>query len=317
MNKVKLILSVAFFSLTSILFAQTINEAGEALNNGIGALKAKDYSAAIKAFENCIAICDQLGDEGADLKITAETQLPNTYFNHGLNFYRAKKYDQAISTFQKTSELAAGLNDSKTSGKAKNYVARVYNSKGSAQYKAKDYDNALDSFEKALEADGKYFKAYYSKALVYNKQKNTEAYKIAMDKVIELGPVSDKTVQAAKTSVFRKFRTAAGKALQAANYSKSIENVDVALTYADGDAQIFYFATIAYNGLSNWQKAIETGTKALELEQKSKSNINFELGKAYEGIGNNVEACKAYKGVVDGPNKAAAQHKITQELKCN
>ena len=96
-----------------------------------------------------------------------------------------------------------------------------------------------------------------------------------------------------------------------------MENIDIALNYESGDAQIFYFATIANNGLSNWQKAIEFGNKALSFEQKSKSNLYFELGKAYEGIDNKSEACKAYKGVIDGPNQAAAQYKITQELKCN
>jgi tetratricopeptide (TPR) repeat protein len=317
MNKLKLFLSVTFLSLTSLMFAQSMNEAGEALNNGIGALKAKDYVAAIKAFDNCITICDQLGDEGADLKMTAETQLPNAYYNKALNLYRAKKFDEAINTFQKTSELASGLNDAKTAGKAKNYIARVYNTKGSAQYKAKDYDNALASFDNALNADGTYFKAYYSKGLVYNKQKNTEAFKAAMDKVIELGPEGNKTVKAAKTTVFRSFRSAAGKALQAGNYSKSIENVETALTYSGGDAQIFYFATIANNGLKKWQKAIDSGNKAVELEKKSKSNIYFELGKAYEGMSNKAEACKSYKKVTDGPNLAAAKHKVTEELKCN
>ncbi len=317
MNKLKIFLSVTFLSLTSLMFAQTMNEAGEALNNGIGALKAKDYSAAIKAFDNCISICDQLGDEGADLKMKAETQLPNSYFNLGLGQYKGKKFDNAIATFQKASELAAGLNDAKTTKKAKNYMARVYNSKGSGQYKAKDYDNALVSFDNALKADGNYFKAYYSKGLVYNKQKNTEAFKAAMDKVIELGPESDKTVKAAKTTVFRSFRSAAGKALQAGNYSKSVENVETALTYSGGDAQIFYFATIAYNGLKKWNNAIESGKKAVELEKKSKSNIYFELGKAYEGTSNKAEACKAYKNVTDGPNLAAAKHKVTEELKCN
>ena len=317
MNKLRLFLSITFLSLTSLMFAQTMNEAGEALNNGIGALKAKNYPAAIKAFDNCITICDQLGDEGADLKMTAETQLPSAYYNLGLNQYRGKKFDEAIATFQKTSDLAAGLNDAKTASKAKNYMARVYNTKGSSQYKAKDYENALASFDNALKADGKYFKAYYSKGLVYNKQKNVEAFKAAMDKVIELGPASDKTVAAAKTTVFRSFRSAAGKDLQAGNYSKSVENVETALTYSDGDAQIFYFATIAYNGLKKWQNAIESGNKAIELEKKSKSNIYFELGKAFEGTSNKAEACKAYKKVSDGPNLAAAKHKVTEELKCN
>ena len=317
MNKFRFILSIAFLSLSSLLFSQTMNEAGEAFNNGIAALKAKNYSKAIEAYNTCITICDKLGDEGASLKINAESQIPDAYFKLATSLYQSKKFDEAIKAYEKSNESALKINDTETSDKAKNYIARVYNTKGSAQYKANNFDNALASFDKALKADGTYFKAYYSKALVYNKQENVEAFKNAMDKVIELGPANDKTVAAAKTTVFRSFRADAGKALQAGNFKKSIENIDIALNYGSGDAQTFYFATIAYNGLSNWNKAIEYGNKAIALEKKSKSNIYFELGKAYEGNDNLSEACKAYKNVTDGPNKAAAEHKVTTELKCN
>lgn len=317
MNKIKLILSVAFLSLSSFLFAQTMNEAGEAFNNGIAAVKANDYVAAIKAYTECIDICSKLGDEGVDMKMKAESQIPEAYFKIGIGLYQAKKFDEAIINFQKSSDFALKLNDNQNSDKALNYVARVYTTKGSAQYKAEDYDNAIASFDKAIQADVTYSKAYYSKGLVYNKQDKADEFKAAMDKVIELGPANDKTVEAAKSTVFKSFRADAGKALQAGNFKKSIEYIDIALNYEEGDAQILYFATIAYNGLSNWQKAIDFGKKAVELETKDKSKVYFELGKAYEGIDNKSEACSAYKKVTSGPNVAAAQHKIKNELKCN
>lgn len=317
MNKIRLTLIIAFLSLTSIIFAQTMNEAGEAFNAGIAALKAKDYAKAIKEYNNCISLCDQIGDEGAEMKMQAESQLPSAYYNLAGSLYRGKKFDEAISTYAKTAEYATNLNNADLAKKAKENMAKVYYSKGTALYKAKNYDNALTAFNKGIEADPSYFKSFYGKGLVYNKQDNAEAFKAAMDKAIELGPANDKTVAAAKTTVFRSFRTDAGKALQAGNFKNAVENINIALNYESGDAQTFYFAIIAYNGLSNWNKAIESGKKALELEKKSKSNIYFELGKAYEGIANKAEACNAYKKVTDGPNKPAADHKVNTELKCN
>lgn len=316
MNKVKLTLSIAFLSLSTIIFAQTMNDAGEAFNAGIAALKAKDYAKAIEEYNNCISLCDQIGDEGAEMKMQAESQLPSAYYNLAGTLYRGRKFDEAINTYAKAAEHASSLNKADLAKKAKGNMAKVYYSKGTGQYKAKDYDNALASFDKGIEADGSYFKNYYGKGLAYNKQDNAEAFKASMDKAIELGPANDKTVKAAKTVVFRSFRTAAGKALQAGNFKSSIENIDIALAYGE-DAQAYYFATIAHNGLKNWNKAVESGNKAVELEKKSKSNIYFELGKAHEGAANNAEACKAYKNVIDGPNKAAADHKVKNELKCN
>ncbi len=317
MNKVKLTLSIAFLSLTTLIFAQTMNEAGESFNAGIAALKAKNYAKAIEEYNNCIALCEKIGDEGADMKSQAESQLPSAYYNLAGSLYRGKKLDEAINAYKKAAEHATNLNKADLAEKSKNNIAKVYYSKGTSQYKAGAYDNALVSFDKGIEADPSYFKTFYGKGLVYNKQENTEAFKAAMDKAIELGPATDNTVKAAKTTVFRSFRTDAGKALQAGNFKSSIENIDIALNYESGDAQIFYFGTIAYNGLSNWNKAIEYGKKAVELEKKSKSNIYFEMGKAYEGTSNTAEACKAYKQVIDGPNKAAAEHKVKTELKCN
>ncbi len=317
MNKLRLLLSVIFLSSSMAIFSQALNEAGEAFNAGISAAKAKNYDAAIEAYKNCINLCEQIGDEGANLKIQAESQIPGAFYNNGLALYKTRQFDNAIKSFSDAADHATNVNDSGTKGKANNYIARVYNSKGSALYKEKDYDNALIAFDKAIEADGSYFKAYYSKGLVYNKQKNTAEFKAAMDKVIELGSATDNTVKAAKTTVFRSFRTEAGKALQAGNFNKSVENIELALTYDAGDAQIFYFATIAYNGLSQWQKALDSGEKALEFEQNSKSEVYYNLGKAYEGLGDNGQACSAYKNVTDGPNLAVAQHKINTELKCN
>jgi len=317
MNKIKLILSVAFLSLSSFLFSQTMNEAGEAFNKGIEAAKANNYVAAIKAYTECVDICIKLGEEGEDMKMKAESQIPDAYFKIGIASYQAQKFDEAGINFQKSSEFALKLNDKENSDKALNYIARVYTTKGSAQYKDEDYDNAIISFDKAIKADETYSKAYYSKGLVYNKQDKAEEFRAAMDKVIELGPADDKTVEAAKLTVFRSFRADAGKALQAGNFNKSMEYVDIALNYGEGDAQILYFATIANNGLSNWQKAIDFGKKAVELETKDKSKVYFELGKAYEGIDNKSEACSAYKKVTSGPNVAAAQYKVKNELKCN
>ena len=317
MNKIKLILSIAFLSLSSFLFSQTMNEAGEAFNKGIEATKANDYVAAIKAYTECINICIKLGEEGKDMKMKAESQIPDAYFKIGIASYQTQKFDEAVINFQKSSEFAIKLNDKENSDKALNYIARVYTTKGSAQYKDEDYNNAIMSFDKALQADGAYFKAYYSKGLVYNKQDKAEEFRAAMDKVIELGPADDKTVEAAKSTVFKSFRADAGKALQAGSFNKSMEYIEIALNYGEGDAQILYFATIANNGLSNWQKAIDFGKRAVELETKDKSKVYFELGKAYEGIDNKSEACSAYKKVTSGPNVAAAQYKVKNELKCN
>jgi len=101
MNKIKLILSVAFLSVTMVLFSQTINEAGEAFNNGGAHFKAKNYTSAIEEYTKCIELCNALGGEGDELLSKAESSLVLSYVNMGKAQYRAKKFDAAIIAISK------------------------------------------------------------------------------------------------------------------------------------------------------------------------------------------------------------------------
>ena len=316
MNKVKVILSVLFLNFTVFLFAQTINQAGEAFNNGIQNTKDKNYELAIKSYNKCIDICKAIGAEGDELKANAEKQLTNAYYYSGKNFYISKKYDEAIRDFKKTVEIAENTNNPEMVDKANDYLAKVYRLKGNDFYKKKDYERAITNFDKALYYNPKYFKAYYGKALVFKKLEDTENFRIAMDKVIELAPADDQTSAKAKSISRKLYITLAGKDLQHGDNSAALNLLNISLEYGTTDPQAYYFFAIIYNNTSKWDKAIESAQKALEYEKESKVNIYFELGKAYEGAGNKEAACNAYKNVTTGPNVEAAKHKITQELKC-
>lgn len=314
MNKLKLILSVAFLSVTMVLFSQTINEAGEAFNNGGAHFKAKNYTSAIEEYTKCIEICNGLGGEGDELLSKAESSLVLSYVNMGKNQYRAKKFDAAVTAFQAAYDKST---DDKRKKSAQQYLARVYNSKATAFYSAKKYPEALAAYNKSLEYDAKYVKAVYGKALVYRKQKNVEAFKATADQVIGMAPATNKTVAKMMSTASKFFIAEGGKALQASNFKKSVDMLNTGFAYKAGNAQAYYFAAIAYNGLKQWNSAIEAGNKSVILEKKSKSNAYFEIAKAYEGSGNKAKACSTYKNVVDGPNAESAKYKIETELKCN
>ena len=318
MNKVRLLLSVLFLSITVLVFSQTIDEAGTAFNEGIQKAKAKDYTAAIESYKNCVEICNGLGAEGDDLKANAEKQIPLAYYNLGKAQYKAKKLDDAVAAFESAMSNAEAINDEKSLNNSKKYLARTYNLKGSGFYKAKKYDDAIAMFDKALTYDEAYLRANNGKALAYRKQNNVEAYKAEVDYMIANGKEGDKVVAKAK-SVAAKFfaNTQAGKAIQAGDFKKAVDMMETGAGYGAINAQAYFFAAVAYNNLSQFQKAVDAGNNAVAKEKESKSNIYFELGKAYEGLGNSAKACSSYKNVTDGPNVEAAKYKMTQELKCN
>ncbi len=313
MNKLRLILSVAFLSVTMVLFSQTINEAGEAFNSGGAHFKAKNYPSAIEEYAKCIEICKSLGGEGDELLSKAESSLVLSYVNKGKDQYRAKKFDAAVTSFQAAFDKST---EDKYKKAAQQYLARVYNSKATAFYSAKKYTDALATYNKSLEYDAKYVKAAYGKALVYRKQKNVDAFKLAVDQVIGMAPATNKTVAKTVSTASKFFIAEGGKALQASKFQKAVDMLNTGFTYKAGNAQAYYFEAIAYNGLKQWNKAVEAGNKSVALEKKSKSNAYFEVAKAYEGSGDKAKACVTYKKVTDGPNLASAKYKIETELKC-
>ncbi len=313
MNKLRLVLSIAFLSFGLLAFSQTINEAGDALNNAISHYKAKNFTSAIEEYKKCIEICQSLDSDAAyDLLDKAESSLTKTYLSLGLAQYKAKKFDQAISIFETAQKQAKDSNSQKA---ATQYLSRVYNSKGTLFFNKDKFAEALAAFDKSLQLDPKYVKAVYGKSLVYKEQDNIAAFVAEMDKLIAMAPETDKTVRKAKSVASGFFIAEGGKALQVQKYAKAVEMLNKGFAYKSGNSQAYYFTAIAYNGLKQWNKAIESANKALSLEKGSKSNIYFELAKAYEGAGNKTQARTTYAKVTDGPNVAAAKHKIENELK--
>ncbi len=313
MNKLRLILSAALIAFCGMVYAQDINEAGEALNNGNSFIKAKKFALAIEEYKNCIDLCNEIGDDAYELSEKAKTALNIAYIGLGKAQYKAKKFDDALAAFTTAYESET---DEAKKKKTKAYIAKVLNSKGLALYKAKKYDEAIAVFDKSFENDETYVKAIYGKSLVYRKQGNIELFKAAVDQILEIGPAYDKKTVARTAKMVKGFFTAeGGKAIQSGKFKKATELLEMGFAYGPAKAQAHYFAAIAYNGIKNWNKAIENANKALALEKKSKSNINFELGKAYEGQGNKAKAIAAYRKVVDGANLDAAKHKINHELK--
>jgi len=160
---------------------------------------------------------------------------------------------------------------------AQQYLARVYNSKATGFYSAKKYTEALATFDKSLEYDATYVKAVYGKALVYRKQKNVEAFKATADQAIGMAPATNKTVAKMMSTASKFFIAEGGKALQASKFQKSVDMLNTGFAYKAGNAQAYYFAAIAYNGLKQWNNAIEAGNQSVTLEKKSKSNAYFEI----------------------------------------
>jgi tetratricopeptide (TPR) repeat protein len=315
--KIKFIVAlVILISATFAISAQTLDEAGAAFNAGIQFSKDLKYADAAASYEQTIDICKKIGDDGMDLQIKAEQQLPSTYFNLAKGLFEAKNYNDAIPNFEKSAQYADQMGETKTADASRTYLAGIYYAMGNGDYKNEALDKAIEKYNKALTYKPEYYKAFYGLGVVYKKQENLPLMKENLDKAISLAGDDTKTIGNAKDAAASAYQKAGALALQANKFNAAVENLVASQEYNNVEARTFFYLAIAYNGLSKWDDAITSATKALELQTEDKSDIYFELAKAQENKGDKASACTNYKNVTGGNNIAAAKFQIEQVLKC-
>lgn len=319
MKNLKRVLILLFVGLMSFSYAQDMNAAGEAFNNGNEAIKSKDFAGAVGFYESSLDECNMIGADAAELQPKVEAQLTKAYYYNAQVLYKKKKFDAAVAEFNKAIEAAGVSNDTKTAGKAKNFIPKVYTSQGMSMIIEKKYDESIVLFEKALSAKPKSVKAYYGMGLAYKEKDDIDAATESFDNVLKYGegkPKAEKTVKKAKSAAQKMLEANAAKELQIEHTQQAIDYLSKATSYGTGSANTYYMLALAYNKQSKFDDAIQAATQALAIEGADANSLNFELGKAYEGKGDSANACTSYKKVTGGPNVKAAEFQVKEVLKC-
>ena len=308
---------VCIFGSVIYVSAQDIEAAADAYNQAIGFTQAGNHTEALKLYQKTIELSEELGDEGMELLIRAEQQLPSTFFNVGKNLYEDKKLNEAIPYFEESVKYADQMGESRTADASRTYLAGIFTAQGNADLRADALDRAIENYNKAIRNKPDFARAYYGLGLVYRKQGNNEEMKQAMDKVIDLSPAGDKTAENARSAVATVYLNDGAMALQKSAWDQAIGSLTVSAEYNDAEPMTFYYMALAYNGKKQWDDAIEAAGKAIALNYENASDAWFEIGKANEGKGDTGAACEAYKKVTAGNNVAAAKYQVDQVLKCN
>lgn len=316
MKNLTIILTVIIMAFSGGLVAQDLNAAGEAYNDGIGFAKENQLMEAIESYQDCADICKELGEVGEGLKVKAETQISSIYLKLGIDAYKAKTFDTAISLFELSADYANIIGKPGSVAKANNYIAVCHAAGGNALIKEKKYADAIGKFKTSLEYNPQFFKAYYGMAICYSKTDSTEALESSVKKVIELGE-EDKTVQKAENLAAKYFLKLSGNAIQKENYREASMMAKRSIEYNYLEPTAFYYQALSNNYMGNFDEAITAVQLGIKAKPEDESNLQFELGRAYEGKADNTKACEAYAKVVSGPNVDAAAYQRTTVLGCN
>ena len=313
------VMVMALFSFS--VNAQTINEVIESFNAGAAEVTSGNYESAIAKFESTIEQATALGAEGDEMKVKAEGQIPPLYYRMAMDTYKAKDIPGAIVKFEETVAACDKYGNDDVKGKSLKYIPQLYNSNGNTQLKAGDFEGAIASFDKAVEYQPDYARAIYGKGLVYRKQKDQDNMVATLEQAIEVGNAAgDEKTVAAATKILKDGYVNAGKlAFKDENYADAISNFESSFKYDPENAEVYYLICVANGRQGDFEKAVESGTKALEYEEDDadkKAKIYYELGNAYVGLVQNDKACEAFKNCLVEPYTASVKHQMDNVLKC-
>jgi len=317
-SRILFVLSLAGLTLNG--FSQSKKEAVDAYNQGISLVKTNP-SGAVDALNKCIQISEQLGEEGADTKTNAEQKLPLAYYEIALSRYKQKQIDDAIKGFEKAKKVALQCKNEEIAKKSEKIIPQLYYIKGNMELKKKDYDAALASYDKSLELMPNLSKSFLRKAQVYKIRGDMDKMLASLDKAIEYGMTTHdrKTVSVAEKLARNTMFNNAVSSIEKKDWEKAETYLKKSIEYGNKSSEVFYQLGKVYNDLEKWDIAIKNINRAVELdkgEPPAKAKYFFELGNAYKGLGNNAQACDAYKKALYGAYEANAKYQIETVLKC-
>ncbi len=310
---------LAFAGLHVNLQAQEKNEAIKAFNESVELMKADPVSA-IGAFENCIRICEQVGDSANDVKEKAIKVLPDLYYQKASDLLLMdKKINESIQASKVALSVANKYDSPKTVENTQKIMIQAYSAMGSAYFSNNETDKAIQAFDSALAINPDHQASIYNKAMIYRKLNNTAKFGETIDLYIsKLSPDNDaaKIAQANKVALDY-YRVAGGKANQSNKLAEALDLLNISLKYGTDKDVYYHFASI-YNKQKKFTLAAENAQKGLDLETgtpEAKAKFNYELAVAQVGKGETANACETFKNSMYGPFMEASKAQRTN-LKC-
>ncbi len=315
MKKLTIIFTILLLTMASGLMAQNLNSAGKAYNNALELTQEGKIHKAIESYAKCANICAELGEVGEGLKLQAETKICNLNLNMGIEKIMAKSYDSAIVLLTEAAKYAEIINDASIAQNINTYFADAYTGKGDGFYERNKYKAATENYNQAIMYDSSYDKAYYGLTLVAIRTEDEGLLEKSINKVVEFGTDAN-LINKAKLAASNYYFSLTENAIQKENYKIASAMASKTIAYNNANAAGYYYLALSYNEQENWANAQRAAQAGSIIAQEDKSNIFFELGRAYEGLEEKEKACDAYGNVISGRYKQLAIYQSKQVLKC-
>lgn len=235
---------------------------------------------------------------------------PASLYNEGVASLKAKEYDEALDLMIQALAKADPENDQNIISLAsRNGAVAAYYS-GTQARRGDKIDEAIEIYKKGIELAPEFYVNYGGLALALNqKGLGVEAITAYLTGA-EMAEKSDKPDKA------QEYLENAGvfisRAYSNSEWDDTIELAKVYLEHAEAP-NVYYYLARALEQKNEYQEALESIEKAIELEEGGEDLRNyFAQGVIYEGMGNTSSAIAAYRKVTSGRYAETAKYNIDQ-----
>lgn len=301
----------------------TMKEVVDAFNQGVQ-FASTNPELAVKSFEQAIKYADEVGGEEAmGLKNQAMAQIPKLYFDNARALVSKNDLNGALVQLKNCIAAGEKYNMPQYANNARPTISAIYLALGNNAMKTKSYTEAITNYDQAIAYNPRAIKAFLGKVLVYNEQAmEAEMVEAAMGGMNSNPVPNDMAViEDIKKVVAAFYYNSAQNTMQAKDYAATEDNLQNAMKFGMDDNPIAYYQLgLARISMNKWDTAVEALMEAADLDEAApaadKAKYFFNLGKAYEALGNSSKACESYKKALFGEFAQAAKFQIENVLKC-
>ncbi|MCX6224332.1 MAG: hypothetical protein NTV01_06210 [Bacteroidia bacterium] len=305
------------FGSIQMMQAQDVNEAVTAYNTALQVMTT-DPAAAVKSLESCIEICKKIGAPADSVKTAARAKFAETYYNLAINQAKEKNLDGAIVNFKEALKFAGETNNTEVIKRTTPALVRIYAMQANSYLTQKDAVKAQETLNLALQVDTLNVTVWLVQMKIFQDADNAAGVESAIQKCMTISKNPNETRQAQQSGV-KYFLTKGSKAVIANKFDEGATNLEKALSYDETNKDVLAYLAKAYNGLSQWDKAIEAANKGIAIEEdvpEKEAKFWFEVGLAYKGKGDKTNACASFKKAMVGQYLENAKYEIDVDLKC-
>jgi len=309
-----------FITLLSagVVSAQDKAKAAETYNNAAQALSAGNNLEALAEFEQALDMAKALGADGEDIATNCKTIMPSLILKIAKGYANDQNIPTAVEYLEKAVKAGEEYGDTATADEAKALIPTLKTQSAMAKanelLNAKDYAGAVAAYKEVLAIEPDNATAQMRIGMALNASGDFDGAIAAFEAALK----DESQAAAAKKQISKVYLKKASAAFKVKDSKTALDAAQKSIEY-ENNANAQKIAGHSALALKQNKIAAESfeAYLALNPNAKDKVQITYQLGTAYQALGDNAKACAYFNEIAADPKFGeAARYQITN-LKCN